>query len=96
MRPSVVVMAHVDAEDVLEVAAAGDQEPVETLSADAADPALDVRVPVRRSDRRADDADACAREDGIERCREPAVSVVYEEAHLAVAIFSPHGPRYRA
>lgn len=40
-------MAHVDPADVLEVAAAGDQEPVETLTPDAADPALDVRVRVR-------------------------------------------------
>src|SRR6266566_2303940 len=64
VRPPVVVMAHVDAEDVLELAATDDQQPVETLSADAADPALDVRVRIRRPDRRADDPDTFAGEDG--------------------------------
>src|SRR6266516_4107535 len=79
-------MANGDAEEVLELVAADDQEPVEALAADAAGPALDVRVRVRRSDRRADDPDAFAGEDGIERRRELAVAVVDEEAHLAATI----------
>ena len=44
VRPSVVVVAHVDAEDLLELAAAEDQQAIEALAADAADPALNVRV----------------------------------------------------
>jgi len=48
VRPPAVVVAHLDAEHVLELAAAENQEPVEALAADAADPALDVRVRVRR------------------------------------------------
>jgi len=63
----------VDAEDVLELAAAESQQPVEAFVADRADPALHVRVCVRRANRRADDLDgvglekriACARELGV-------------------------------
>jgi RimJ/RimL family protein N-acetyltransferase len=90
MWPPVVVMVHVDAEDVLEVAAADDQEPVEALAADAADPALRVGVRVRRPHRRPDDFDAFAGEGGIERCGELAVAVVNEEAHLAATIVEVH------
>src|SRR5262245_53059069 len=86
MRPSGVVVPYVDAENVLELAAADDQEPVEALAADAADPALDVRVGVRRPNRRADAPDAFAGEDGIERGGELAVAVVDKEAHLAAAL----------
>jgi hypothetical protein len=39
-----------DAEDVLELAAADDQQPVEALAADAADPTLHVGVRVWRLD----------------------------------------------
>jgi hypothetical protein len=35
---------HVDAKDVVEVAAADDQDPIEQLVADAAHPALDVSI----------------------------------------------------
>jgi hypothetical protein len=48
VRPPAVVVAHVDAEHMLELAAADDQQPVGALAADAADPALYVRVRVRR------------------------------------------------
>jgi hypothetical protein len=58
VRPSAVVVADVDAEDVLELAAVDDQEPVETLAPDTADPSLDVGVRVGRLDRRADDRSA--------------------------------------
>jgi hypothetical protein len=51
VRPPAVVVEHVDAENVLELAAAENQEPVEALAADTADPALDVRVRVRRPNR---------------------------------------------
>jgi hypothetical protein len=45
----------IDAEDVLELAAADDQQSVEALAADAADPALHMGVRVRRLYRGADD-----------------------------------------
>ena len=65
MRPVLVVMAGVDAEYVLELAAAEDEQPVEALASDAADPALGVGVRVRCLDRRADDGDPFALEDEI-------------------------------
>jgi hypothetical protein len=46
-----VVVAEIDAEDVLELAAIEDQQSVETLPPDAADPALDVRLRVQRLER---------------------------------------------
>jgi hypothetical protein len=49
-----------------------------------------VRVRVRRPHRCADDPDAFAGEDRIERRREFAVSVVKQEADLAVAIVEVH------
>src|SRR4051812_37225056 len=55
-----VEVADVDAEDVFELAATEDQEPVEALPAHAADPAFGVGVRVRRLDRRSDDLDAVA------------------------------------
>jgi len=53
-----VEVADVDAEDVLELAATEDQEPVDALPAHAADPAFGVGVRVRRLDGRSDDLDA--------------------------------------
>src|SRR5215213_8440309 len=55
MGSLLVVMVDVDAEDVLELAAAEDQQPVEAFAAYGADPALHVRVRVRRLDGRTDD-----------------------------------------
>jgi hypothetical protein len=52
VRPVPVVVAAVDAEHVLEMAAAKDGDPVETLSAERSYPALGVGV--RSLDRRAD------------------------------------------
>ncbi len=46
MRPPLVVVLDIHAEDVLELAATKDQQPVEALAADAADPTLHVRIRV--------------------------------------------------
>ena len=54
VRPMLVVMPRVGREDVVEVAAADDQEPVEAFAADASDPALGVRSRFRRPYRRSD------------------------------------------
>ena len=48
MWPLLIEVADVDAQDVLELAAAEDQEAVEAFAADAADPAFRVRIRVRR------------------------------------------------
>jgi hypothetical protein len=45
--PVGVVVADIDAQDALELPAAGDQEPVEAVAADGADPALGDRVRLR-------------------------------------------------
>src|SRR5205814_7893092 len=55
VRALVVVVAGVDAEDVFEVAAADDQEPVETFGSDGADEPLRERVRLRRLHWRVDD-----------------------------------------
>jgi hypothetical protein len=66
-------MGGVDAEYGLEVAAADDQQPVETFGADGANEALGVGVRLRRTDRRADLGDAFAAEDLVEGGAESAV-----------------------
>ena len=61
-----VVVGCVGAEDVFEVMAADDQQPVETLGADRADEALGVGVCLRRADRCLDNLDPFAAEDLVE------------------------------
>ena len=85
VRPVPVVVVGVDAEHVVEVAAVEDQQPVEALAADAADPALGVGVRVRRPHRRADDRDAFAAEDVVEAAAELAVAIVDQEAERLLA-----------
>jgi hypothetical protein len=46
-----VVMGDVDPQDLLEMASADDQQPVQALGADRADPVLGVGVRLGRSDR---------------------------------------------
>ncbi len=79
MRPVVVVVLAVDAEDVLEVAAAEDEDPVEAIDAERADPPFGVRVRVRRLDRRVDHRDVLAAEDVVEGVVVLRVSVVDEK-----------------
>jgi hypothetical protein len=88
--PRGVVVLDVDAEDVLELAAAEDEEPVETFAADGADSALHVRVCVRCADGGADGLDVFALEKRIECSRERGVSVVGQEPHLSVAVVEAH------
>jgi hypothetical protein len=89
MRSLSVVVADVDAEDVLELAAAGDQDPVEAFAANAADPALHVGVGVRRLDGSSDDLDVVAFEEGVEGARELGVAIVDQEPHRPVAVVEP-------
>jgi hypothetical protein len=58
-------MIGVGAQDVFELALAEDEQPVEALATHAADPALGVRVRVRRLDGGADHRDFLAFEDVI-------------------------------
>ena len=79
MRPAGVVVVAVGAEDVLEVAAAEDQDSVEPVGAKRADPALGVGVRVRRLDWRADHLDRLAAEHFVEAIAELGVAVVDKE-----------------
>ena len=79
MWPVLVVMALVDAQDVLEVMRAEDEDPIEAFGADRADPAFGVGVGVRRLDRCADHLDALGAEDLVEGVAEFRVAVVNEE-----------------
>jgi len=58
VRPVLVVVQDIGGENVAEVAAVEDQQPVEALAADAADPTFGVRSRLRRPYRRFDDPDA--------------------------------------
>ena len=80
VRPVLVVVGGVEAECVLEVAVVDDQDPVEALAAEGADPTLGIGVRVWGADRRADDPDALAAEDFIEGVTEFAVAVVKQKA----------------
>ena len=79
MGSLLVVMVDVDAEDVLELAAAEDQQPVEAFAAYGADPALHVRVRVRRLDGRTDDLGSIARKESVECPRELRVAIMDQE-----------------
>ncbi len=80
VRPVAVVMIDVDAEDVLELAPACDQDPVEAVPADGADPAFGECVCLRRTERGADDLDALASEDVVKGAAELTVAIMYQVA----------------
>ena len=83
-------MADIDPEYALELAAAENEQPVQALTPDAADPALDVRVGVRRPHGRRDDRRPLAVEDGVEGAAELRVTVVDQEARPATTIIKIH------
>src|SRR6266487_988407 len=72
-------MRRVDAEHALELAPVDDQDPVEALAPQRADPALGIGVGDWGSDWRPDDRDAFATEDLVEGAAELAVAVVKQE-----------------
>ena len=73
-------------QDSFEVAAVEDQQPVEALGTHGSDEALGDRVRFGRADRRPDDLDAFAAEDGVEVSRELAVAIADQAAGSAVAL----------
>jgi hypothetical protein len=74
--PVLVVVAAVDAEHVLEMAAADDEDPVEAVGANRAHPALGEGVRVWGLDRRANHLDALGPEDLVEGVAELRVAIV--------------------
>src|SRR4051812_17560293 len=83
-------MPNVGDEHVLEVAATEDQQPVEALAADAADPAFGMGARLRRPYRRFDDVDAFGAEDLVEIAAELAVSITDQELRADAFIVEPH------
>src|SRR4029450_104176 len=83
MRPMHVVMLDVDAQHPLQVAASYDQQQVQALSADRADPTLCKRVGVRRLDRRQDDLGTLGPEEIVESSAELGVPIAENIVHAA-------------
>ncbi len=73
-------MIDVDAEDTLKLPPAADQEPVEAIASDGADPVFGERICLRRAKRGADDLEVLAVEDVVEGVAKFAVAVVDQEA----------------
>jgi hypothetical protein len=86
VRPMLVEMPDVCDEHVVEVAAAEDQQPVEALAADAADPPFGVRSGLRRLRRRLDHPDAFRAEDLVELTAELAVTVTHEKPRADILV----------
>src|SRR5437667_1385514 len=95
VRTLLVEVADVDAQDLFELVAPEEQEPVEALPAHAADPAFGVGVRVRRLDRRADDLDAFAAEDAVEGAAELGVAVMDQEMRKGFRFNGPSASRLR-
>ena len=81
-----VVVPRVRCEDVVEVAATDDEQPVEALAAGGPDPALGVSSSLRCADRRFDGADAFGAEDLVELAGELAVTVTDENPWATRAV----------
>jgi hypothetical protein len=73
-------MVDVDPEHLLKLPPADDQDPLEAVAPDGADPALGERVRLRRPKGRVEDLDALASEDLVEGFAELAVAIVDQEA----------------
>jgi hypothetical protein len=83
-------MEQVRSDDVLQVTAAENQEPVEAFAADAPDPALSMRPRLRSSHGRLDDSDAFGAEDFVEVSGELAVAVTDKKQRADVLVVEMH------
>ena len=88
--PLAVVVADIGADDALELAAVEDEQPVEALATDAADPALHVRVRVRRPNWGSDDPDALITEERVEPVGELRIPIMDREPGLLTAVVEIH------
>ncbi len=89
MRPMGVVVGGIDPQDLLEVAAANHQQPVQALGPDRTDPALRVGVRVGGLHRRDEHLATLRPEHVIEPAAELRVPIADEEAHPP-SLFSQH------
>jgi hypothetical protein len=85
-----VEMPEVRHEQALEMAAAENQQPVETLPTDGPNPALGMGARLRRPHRRLDHSDAFRAEDLVERAAELAVAVAEEKPRPDALIVELH------
>src|SRR5919201_2685663 len=85
-----VVMPRVDREDMVEVAATDDQQPVKALMPHAADPALGMRSRQWRTHGRLDHADPIRAEDLVEVSSELAVAVADEKPGPETVVVELH------
>jgi hypothetical protein len=83
---SLVVVLDEDGQDGCEVALVADQQPVQALGSDGADPSLGVGVGPRRLDGGSDDASVLATEDAVEAGHELAVAVTDQELDVFVVV----------
>src|SRR5664280_2781976 len=79
VRPMAVVVVNELAEDVLQVPAVGDQQPVEALASDRSDETLRYRVGLGCADRCVDHPDRLCVEHRVEGARELAVVVTDQD-----------------
>jgi hypothetical protein len=86
VRPVGVVVLDVDAQHTLALSSARDQQPIEAVAADRADPAFGEGVRVGCPIPGADDLDALGPEDFVERAAELAVAVPDQEPHRPRAL----------
>ena len=84
VRPVLVVVLDVLAQDAFDVAAVEDQQPVQALGADGSDEPFGDGVRLRRSCRRLDDPDAVRAEHLVEGIAVLAVAVADQQAQALV------------
>ena len=83
-----VVMLNVDPKDLLQVAAPNDQQPVQALGPDHADPALGIGVGVGCLHRRDAHVSAVRTKDVVERAGELGVAVAEQDPQLSRSLVS--------
>ena len=86
MGASLVVVLNEDGQDGFEVALVADQQPVQALGSDGADPSLGVGVGPRRLDGGSDDAGVLSGEDLVEAGHELGVAVTDQELDVFVVV----------
>jgi hypothetical protein len=80
MRTVPVVVRHVHAQDPIQMPAPDDQQPVQALGTDRADPALRIGIRIGRPHRRQQDLGAFCAEHVVEAAAELRIPVAEQEA----------------
>ncbi len=91
VRPMLVVLVRVHAQDSFEMSACEDEDAIEAVAADGPHPALSERVRVRRSNRRPDHLDPLGAEDLVKGATELRVAIVDQHPELRLMLAQLHG-----